>query len=51
MTLPTIAALWWMFSQDYYGDYNFNAVFTVPVTGFAICLVWLIYTAIGWALA
>lgn len=49
--LLSIAAIWWMFSQDYRGDYNFNAVFTVPVTGFAICLVWLIYTAIGWALA
>lgn len=49
--LLSIAPLWWMFSQDYRGDYNFNAVFTVPVTGFAICLVWLIYTAIGWALA
>lgn len=47
----TIAALWWMFSQDYRGDYNFNAVIIVPVTGFVICLTWLIYTAIGWALA
>ena len=50
-TLLSIAALWCMFSQDYRGDYNFNAVITVPTTGFAICLVWLIYTAIGWALA
>lgn len=49
--LLTIAALWWMASQDYRGDYNFTIVFTLPATGFAICFVWLVYTAIGWALA
>ncbi len=49
--LVTIAALWWLFSQDYRGDYNFNALVTVPLTGFVICLAWLIYAAIGWALA
>lgn len=49
--LISIAAVWWMMSQDYGGDYNFNAVFTVPVTAFVICFVWLIYTAIGWGLA
>lgn len=47
----SIAAVWWMTSQDYRGSYNFTALFTVPMTGFAICLVWLIYSAIGWALS
>lgn len=47
----TIAAMWWCASQDYNGDYNFNAVVTLPITGFVICFVWMIYFAAGWALA
>lgn len=47
----SIAAIWWMMSQNYSGDYNFTAVITVPTTAFVICFVWLIYTAIGWGLA
>ena len=49
--LISIAAVWWMESQNYRGDYNFTALITVPTTAFVICLVWLIYTAIGWSLA
>jgi len=47
----TIAAFWWCHSQDYRGSYNFNAMFTVPVTGLVICAAWMVYFAIGWALA
>lgn len=49
--LLSIAALWWCSRQDYSGDYNFNAVFTVPVTGMAICFFWMVYFGIGWALS
>lgn len=49
--LVSLAAVWWFSVQDYSGDYNFNVLFTAPVTGFLICLAWLIYTAIGWAVA
>lgn len=52
--VPALITVWllhWCGKQDYRGDYNFTALFTLPATGFGICLVWLIYTAIGWALA
>ena len=47
----SIGAIWWCSRQDYHGDYNFNAVFTVPMTGMVICASWMIYFAAGWALA
>lgn len=49
--LLTIAAVWWCGRQDYSGDYNPTALFTVPVTGLAICFAWMVYFGIGWALA
>jgi len=45
----SIAALWWLFSQDYRGDYNFTALFTVPTTAFVICFVWMVYFGLAWA--
>lgn len=47
----SIAAVWWCSAQDYRGDYNFNAVFTVPVTALVICFSWMLYFGIGWALS
>jgi len=47
----TLLLIYWCLKQDYGGSYNFNAVFFFPATGFGISLVWLIYTAIGWALS
>lgn len=47
----TCLAVGWFSSQDYRGDYNFNALFTAPTAAFVICLAWMIYFAIGWALA
>lgn len=47
----SIAAIWWMINQDYRGDYNFNAVFTVPMAGMMICAAWALYFGIGWALS
>ncbi len=49
--MATIAAIGWCAAQDYGGDYNFNAVFTVPVTAFVISASWMIYFGIGWALS
>lgn len=47
----SIASMWWCSKQDYGGQYNFTGLITVPVTGFVICAVWMVYFAIGWALA
>jgi hypothetical protein len=47
----SITAVWWLGSQNYRGDYNFAALFTFPMTAFVICLAWMVYFAIGWALA
>jgi hypothetical protein len=47
----SIAAVWWLISQEYRGDYNFVGLFTVPMTAFVICLAWMVYFGIGWALA
>ncbi|MXO72892.1 hypothetical protein [Alteraurantiacibacter buctensis] len=52
--IPTIVsafAMIWCSSQDYRGDYNFNALFFVPVTALIICAAWMIYFGIGWALS
>lgn len=47
----SITAIWWMLRQDYGGNYNFTALFTVPMAGFVIMTAWAIYFAIGWALS
>ena len=47
----SIAAVWWCERQDYSGDYNFTGVFTLPMTGFVICLSWMVYFGLGWALS
>lgn len=44
--LISIAAVVWCSTQNYAGDYNFNAVLTVPTTGFIICFAWMIYFAV-----
>lgn len=49
--IVTVGAIVWFNSQDYRGDYNFNALFTAPVTAFVICAAWMIYFGIGWALS
>lgn len=49
--LLSIAAIWWTTTFNYRGDYNFTALFTYPVAALAMCFVWMIYFAIGWALA
>lgn len=46
----SLAAIHWCGKQDYSGDYNFTALITLPVTGLAICFVWMIYFGLGWAL-
>jgi hypothetical protein len=42
-TLLSLASIWWCQSQNYSGDYNFTALFTVPVSALAICFVWMVY--------
>lgn len=49
--LISVGAIVWFHSKDYSGSYNFNALFTAPVTAFFICAAWMIYFGIGWALS
>lgn len=50
-TVVSIAAIRWCARQDYRGDYNFTALFTIPVTAFVIAFAWMLYFGIGWVLA
>jgi len=47
--IPLAVTVWlihWCLKQDYSGDYNFMAMFTVPVTCAGVCFTWLIYAVV-----
>lgn len=47
----TALLLCWCFQPDYSGGRGFAGAFIMTLTLLGISLVWLIYTAIGWALS
>ncbi len=49
--LLTVGAIIWCAKQDYRGDYNMTAVFTLPATAFLICFVWMVYFGLSWWLS
>ena len=43
--MSTVLAVVWCCRQDYSGDYNFTAIFTLPMAAAWIAVTWLIYFA------